>query len=112
MSYLFLIVGGLLEMVWSAGMHQVLHTGGRTRVIWAAGMVLAMLLSFAFLMAGMARVPVGTAYAIWTGIGAAGAVLVGIAFFQEPADWARMLFALLVVIGIVGLGLRTPVMPG
>lgn len=66
-------------------------------------MVLPFSLGFFFLSIAMNTIPLGTAYAVWTGLGAAGAVLMGIIFFQESASWKRILFLLCIIAGAVGL---------
>lgn len=71
--------------------------------IWLFMIILTMGLGFVFLSLAMRDIPLGTAYAIWTGLGAAGAVLIGILFFKESAGWKRMLFLTCIIAGAVGL---------
>jgi quaternary ammonium compound-resistance protein SugE len=97
-----LFIAGLLEIVWSGSMKA---SEGFTKH-WYSGITLvAAWLSFWLLGIAMKSLPLGTAYAVWTGIGAAGAAIVGIAFFKEPATLARIVCILAIVAGILGLKL-------
>lgn len=106
MAWLILLIAGLFEVVWAVGLK---YTEGFTRlwpsVITAAGMVVSLYL----LSVAMKQLPIGTAYAVWTGIGAVGTALIGIFFLGEPRDIARVLSILLIVAGIVGLKVFSPV---
>lgn len=83
------------------------QSDGFTRFWPSLGTVLAIALSFGLLAVSLKSVPFGTAYAVWTGIGAAGTVIVGIVAFQEPADAARLACVIMIVAGVVGLKLVT-----
>ncbi|MCE0463376.1 DMT family transporter [Pseudomonas uvaldensis] len=98
MAWLSLIVAGLLEVVWAFSMKQ---SEGFTRVIPTIVTLVMLLTSFALLSFSMKSLPLGTAYTIWTGIGAVGAFLVGIAFLGEPASILRVAAAILIVSGLV-----------
>lgn len=100
MAWIYLIVAGLLEIVWAIGMKQ---SEGFTRLVPGIVTVVFMLASFALLSLAMKTLPAGTAYAIWTGIGAAGVAIIGMLFLGEPRDWIRILCLLLIVSGVVGL---------
>ncbi|MDX9850980.1 MAG: quaternary ammonium compound efflux SMR transporter SugE [Anaerolineaceae bacterium] len=106
MAWLILLIAGLFEVVWAVGLK---YTEGFTRlwpsVITAAGMVVSLYL----LSVALKQLPIGTAYAVWTGIGAVGTALIGIFFLGEPRDIARVLSILLIVAGIVGLKVFSPV---
>ncbi len=102
MSWFYLVIAGLLEVVWAAGMK---YSEGFTRFWPSVGTLVAMIASFALLSVAMRTIPLGTAYAIWTGIGAAGAVIVGMLFLGEPRDALRMVCVGLILSGIVGLKL-------
>ncbi len=106
MAWLILIIAGLFEVVWAVGLK---FTEGFTRlwpsVITATGMVLSVYL----LSLAIKQLPIGTAYAIWTGIGAVGTALIGIFFLGEPRDFARIVSILLIVAGIVGLKIFSPI---
>ena len=95
-----LLLAGLCEIAWALGLK---YSDGFTRLWPSVGTVIALALSFVFLSIALRAVPFGTAYAIWTGIGAAGSIVVGIAMFGEPTDAFRMLCLSLIVAGMVGL---------
>lgn len=95
-----LVIGGVLEMAWAIGFKYV----GRDSALWLkAGVALALAGSMAALFFAMRQLPAGTAYAVWTGIGAIGVATVGILVFKEPATIARIVFLTLILIGIIGL---------
>ena len=102
MTWLVLLVAGLLEVGWAIGLK---YTDGFTRFWPTVGTVAAMVASIGLLGLAMRTLPVGTAYAVWTGIGAVGTVVLGIVLFGEPATMARLACAGLIVAGIVGLKL-------
>jgi quaternary ammonium compound-resistance protein SugE len=99
-AWLILLVAGLLEIVWSVSMKA---SAGFTRLPWTIVTFVAAWCSFILLGIAMKALPVGSAYAVWTGIGALGAAILGIALFQEPATMARVGCIALIVGGIVGL---------
>jgi len=97
------LLAGALEVFWPIGMK---NSQGFTKPLWVVVMVLAMCASFGLLSLAVSKrfgLPIGTAYAVWTGIGAAGAGAVGIILFRESANFWRLLFLAMVIIGIVGL---------
>jgi len=104
MAWLFLLAAGLLEIVWASTM-KLSH--GFTRVTPTVITLLAMLASFGLLSISMKTLPLGTAYTVWTGIGAVGAFLVGIAVFGEPLTIARAAAAVLIVAGLILMKLTT-----
>lgn len=97
MAWILLFIAGLLEIVWASTMKL---SDGFTRPLPAAITVLALIASFALLAAAMRELPLGTAYTIWTGIGAIGAFIVGIVFLGEAITPTRLLAAALIVSGI------------
>jgi quaternary ammonium compound-resistance protein SugE len=103
-AWALLLAAGLLEVAWAVGLK---YTDGFTRPWPTAATVAAMIGSVVLLALAVRTLPLGTAYAVWTGIGTAGAVLLGIVLFQEPATLARLFFVGLIVAGIVGLKLVT-----
>ena len=105
MSWLLLIVAGLLEVGWAIGLK---YTEGFTRFWPSLGTTLAMIVSIGLLGIAMKTLPVGTAYAVWVGIGAVGTLLLGIVLFGEPASALRVASIVLIVAGIVGLKLAAP----
>lgn len=105
MNWGILLVAGLFEIGWAIGLK---YTDGFTRpwpVVWT---ILSMTLSVALLGVAMKTLPVGTAYAVWVGIGAIGTAILGIILFGEPASAARLLSLALILAGIVGLKLSMP----
>jgi quaternary ammonium compound-resistance protein SugE len=104
MAWLFLILAGLLEVVWAFGMKA---SDGFSRLGWSAVTLIAMLASVGLLALAMRSLPLGTAYAIWTGIGALGAFLVGILVLGEAATPMRLASAALILAGLVGLKLSS-----
>ncbi|GAA4341612.1 quaternary ammonium compound efflux SMR transporter SugE [Pigmentiphaga soli] len=104
MAWAILIVAGLLEVAWAVGLK---YTEGFSRLWPSVGTVLAMVLSVVLLGVAMKSLPMGTAYAVWVGVGAVGTVVLGIALFGEPATAGRLASLALIVLGIVGLKLAT-----
>lgn len=104
MAWIVLVVAGLLEVVWAASMKQ---SEGFTRLGPSMLTIAAMIASFALLSWSMRTLPLGTAYTIWTGIGAVGAFAVGIAVLGEPAHPMRIVAALLIVGGLVMMKLSS-----
>lgn len=102
MAWLILVVAGLFEVAWAIGLK---YTEGFSRFWPSAGTVAAMVVSVGLLGWAMRTLPVGTAYAVWTGIGAVGTVALGIVLFGEPATVARLACVAMIVAGIVGLKL-------
>ena len=104
MPWLHLIIAGLLEVAWAVGLKQ---TAGWTR-LWPSLITVALMIaSFFFLSLALRTLPIGTAYAIWTGIGAIGTALIGLLIFDEPRTAARLVCILLIVAGVVGLKLAS-----
>lgn len=104
MSWIVLLIAGLLEVVWAIGLK---YTHGFTRLMPSIITIVAMIVSIAMLSWAMRTLPVGTAYAVWTGIGAVGAAITGILLLGESASPARLLSLGLIVAGIIGLKLST-----
>jgi quaternary ammonium compound-resistance protein SugE len=100
MAWIHLFIAGLFEIAWAVGLK---YTEGFTRLWPSAGTVAAMAVSFWLLAEALKTIPIGTAYAVWTGIGAVGTALVGIVFFGEPRHALRLLCILIIVAGIAGL---------
>lgn len=105
MAWIYLLIAGLLETGWAIGLK---YTEGFTR-LWPSVLTLAaMAVSFLFLSLALKTLPVGTGYAVWTGIGAVGTVILGIVLLGEPATLARLACIGLIVAGIIGLKLVSP----
>lgn len=105
MAWVYLVFAGLLEIVWAVAMK---HSHGFTRLVPTVIMVVGMIGSFWLLALSMRALPLGTAYTIWTGIGAVGAFVIGIAFLGELASPLRLLAAGLIVTGLVLMKVSTP----
>jgi quaternary ammonium compound-resistance protein SugE len=102
MAWLYLLIAGSLEVAWAIGLK---YTDGFTRLIPSIWTVASMVASLLFLGLALKTLPVGTAYAVWTGIGAVGVAIFGIILFAEPANALRLGSIALIVSGIVGLKL-------
>ena len=100
MSWIYLFIAGLFEVVWAIGLK---YTNGFTKLWPSIGTVIAMIISFYFLSTAVKTIPIGTGYAVWTGIGAVGTALLGIILFGESKEFVRILCILLIVVGIIGL---------
>ncbi len=104
MSWIVLFIAGLLEVVWAIGLK---YTHGFARLTPSVITITAMIVSIVLLSWAMRSLPVGTAYAVWTGIGAVGAAITGILLLGESASLARIASLALIVAGIIGLKLST-----
>lgn len=102
MAWVVLFLAGLLEIVWAIGLK---YTEGFTRLWPTVGTLAAMLASFTLLSQALKSIPIGTGYAVWTGIGVTGTVIFGMLFFGEPRDAMRFLCIALILCGILGLKL-------
>ena len=102
MAWIYLIIAGLFECGWAIGLK---YTDGFTRLTPSLLTVAAMAISFWLLSVAMKSIPIGTAYAVWTGIGAIGVAIMGMILFGESRDMLRILSLLLIVSGIIGLKL-------
>ena len=105
MTWFILFVAGLLEIAWAVGLK---YTEGFTRLWPTVGTIVALVASMSFLGIALRTLPLGTAYAVWTGIGSVGTAVLGIVLFREPATVLRLICIGLIVGGIVGLKVATP----
>lgn len=105
MAWMILVLAGALEVVWAYYMKQ---SDGFTKLLPSAITLVAMIVSFVLLSYSMKMLPLGTAYTIWTGIGAVGAFVVGVVVLGEPANAMRIVAATLIVCGLVMMKLATP----
>lgn len=105
MAWVVLFIAGLLEVGWAVGLK---YTQGFTKLWPSVGTVGAMAVSFLLLSHALKTIPVGTGYAIWTGIGAVGTVVIGMASLGEPREVGRIVCILLIIVGIVGLKIVSP----
>jgi quaternary ammonium compound-resistance protein SugE len=100
MSWLILFIAGLFEICLAIGLK---YSAGFTKLWPSVGTIAAMIISFFLLSLSLKTLPVGTAYAVWTGIGAVGTVILGIVLFNEPVTFLRIFCIVLIVLGIFGL---------
>ncbi len=105
MAWFVLVLAGLLEVGWAVGLK---YTEGFTRLWPSVGTGVALVASMGLLSVALRTLPLGTAYAVWTGIGTVGTAILGMVLFREPATAARLLCIALIVSGIVGLKVVTP----
>jgi quaternary ammonium compound-resistance protein SugE len=101
MNWIYLFIAGIFEIGWPLGFKLSQTTPHR--ILWIGFAVLSMALSGLFLWLAQRSMSIGTAYAIWTGIGASGTLIIGILFFNDPANLFRLFFASLIIAGIAGL---------
>jgi len=102
MNWLFLVIAGIFEIVWAVALK---YSNGFTKFWPATITVVSMAISIYFLALAVKSLPIGTAYAIWTGIGVLGTVIFGILIFKEPVTFLRMFFLFLLISSIIGLKL-------
>lgn len=102
MNWIALIIAGILEIGWPLGL-KMSQQQGNNKTLWILVAVFSMTISGGLLWYSQKSIPIGTAYAVWTGIGAVGTLAVGIFFFGDSVSTLRLIAALLIVIGIVGL---------
>ena len=103
MSWIILIIAGLFEVGFAACLGKARLTSGMTAIGWYGGFLLCLTISMLLLIKATQELPIGTAYAVWTGIVAVGTVIMGILFFKEPADFWRLFFITTLIASIVGL---------
>lgn len=103
MNWIILIIAGLFEVAFATCLGKVKETTGNTSVYWFIGFLVCLAVSMLLLIKATQTLPIGTAYAVWTGVGAVGTVLIGIFVFKEPADFWRVFFIVTLIASIVGL---------
>jgi len=103
MNWIFLIIAGLFEVAFAACLGKAKESSGAEATYWYIGFLLCLAISMLLLVRVTRELPIGTAYAVWTGIGAVGTVLVGILVFKEPATFWRMFFIITLIGSIIGL---------
>ncbi|MFJ9534647.1 quaternary ammonium compound efflux SMR transporter SugE [Herbaspirillum sp. NPDC101396] len=105
MAWIILVLAGLFEVAWAVGLK---YTDGFTHLLPSVATLAAMAVSVGLLALAVKTLPLSTAYAIWTGIGAVGAVILGIVLFHESASPARLACLALIIVGIIGLKVVSP----
>jgi quaternary ammonium compound-resistance protein SugE len=103
MAWILLILGGLFEVGFTTCLAKAKESTGTAYFMWLVGFFISVSLSMYLLYKATQTLPMGTAYAVWTGIGAAGTAIVGILFFREPMQLARMFFLFTLIASIIGL---------
>jgi quaternary ammonium compound-resistance protein SugE len=103
MNWILLIIGGLFEVGFATCLGKAKENTGTTATLWLGGFLICLTISMVLLYKATQTLPIGTAYAVWTGIGAVGTVLVGIFVFKEPADFWRIFFITTLISSIIGL---------
>ncbi len=103
MNWLILIIAGLFEVAFAFCLGKAKESTGNEMYLWYGGFLLTLAVSMTLLVKATQSLPIGTAYAVWTGIGAVGTVLVGILVFKEPTTFLRLLFLSTLILSIVGL---------
>lgn len=102
MSWVILFIAALFEVAWAIGLE---YSDGLSKPVPTVGTAIALIISMVLLAKAVQELPIGTAYAVWTGIGAVGTATLGIVLFDEPATGARLAFISVIIFGIVGLQL-------
>ena len=103
MNWIILVIAGLFEVGFATCLGKAKESQGITSTLWWAGFGVCLSISMYLLYRATLTLPIGTAYAVWTGVGAVGTVLVGIVIFKEPADFWRLFFITTLILSIVGL---------
>ena len=107
MNWIILIIAGVFEMAFATCLAKFKESTGASAGWWFIGFLFCLAMSMLLLVKATQTIPIGTAYAVWTGIGAAGTVIIGIVVFKEPADFWRLIFVATLIFSIVGLKLVT-----
>ncbi|HET8829224.1 MAG TPA: multidrug efflux SMR transporter [Pelobium sp.] len=103
MNWLFLILGGIFETAFALCLGKAKESTGNDTYMWYGGFFICLTISMLLLIKATQTLPIGTAYAVWTGIGAVGAVIIGIFIFKEPATFWRLFFLFTLISSIIGL---------
>jgi quaternary ammonium compound-resistance protein SugE len=104
MAWIYLVIAGIFEIGFATSLKLM---DGHKNIPWTILFYISIVCSFIFLNLSLKQIPIGTAYAIWTGIGGAGVAIIGIVYFKDPATLSRMCFLTLLIVSIVGLKLSS-----
>lgn len=104
MNWIYVLIASVFEISWAIGLK---YSQGFTKLTASIFTIITMILSYVFLSLGVKNIPIGTAYAVWTGIGAVGTAIYGIVFFNESRDILRIIFIFIIIVGIIGLRLTS-----
>lgn len=108
MNWIVLVIAGLFEVGFTFCLGKAKETTGNEMFLWYTGFAVALIVSMLLLMKALQTLPIGTAYVVWTGIGAVGTALIGIFVFKEPATFLRILFLTTLIASIIGLKTVSP----
>lgn len=103
MSWILLIIAGLFEVAFASCLGKAKETSGNEALLWYAGFIVSLAISMVLLVKASQSLPIGTSYAVWTGIGAVGTAIIGILVFNEPATFWRVFFMITLICSIAGL---------
>src|SRR3954464_13124499 len=103
MNWIILIIAGLFEVAFASCLGKAKETTGNEMYLWYGGFLVSLTISMLLLIKATQTLPIGTAYAVWTGIGAIGTALIGIFVFKEPADFWKIFFLITLITSIIGL---------
>ncbi|MGU3374947.1 DMT family transporter [Chryseobacterium sp. M5A1_1a] len=103
MNWIILIIAGIFEVAFASCLGKAKETSGTEMYLWYTGFLITMTISMLLLIKATHTLPIGTAYAVWTGIGAVGTVLMGIFFFKDPVSFWRIFFIVTLVGSVIGL---------
>jgi quaternary ammonium compound-resistance protein SugE len=103
MNWIILIIAGCFEVAFTTCLGKAKITTGQQSALWLAGFFISLSISMFLLYKATQTIPMGTAYAVWTGIGAAGTVIIGVLVFREPAEFWRLFFITTLIVSIAGL---------
>src|SRR3954464_6958898 len=103
MNWIILIIAGLFEVAFASCLGKAKETTGNEMYLWYGGFLVSLTISMVLLIKATQTLPIGTAYAVWTGIGAIGTAIIGILVFKEPATFLRLLFLTTLIVSIIGL---------
>lgn len=103
MNWIILVIAGLFEVAFAACLGRVKETSGTAMYLWFAGFLVCLTMSMLLLIKATQTLPIGTAYAVWTGIGAVGTALMGIFFFKDPVTFWRIFFICTLIGSVIGL---------
>ncbi len=103
MNWLILVLAGFFEVGFTTCLSKAKQTSGFANMLWLGGFIASLAFSMFLLYKATQTLPIGTAYAVWTGIGAIGTAIIGIIFFKEPIDFWRLFFIFTLVVSVVGL---------
>ncbi|WP_353145637.1 multidrug efflux SMR transporter [Chryseobacterium sp.] len=103
MNWIILVIAGLFEVAFASCLGKAKETSGTEMYLWYAGFLITMTISMLLLIKATQTLPIGTAYAVWTGIGAVGTALMGIIFFKDPVSFWRIFFIITLIGSVVGL---------